>query len=303
MNLIELKEYEPYRTNVPLDADQRKALLEDAHIAISVSPEGNGNYELTPSSYIGALKVGELAVVVRPKIPIARVMFMVAYAMDPRNWRRNSVELEPDIDVLDAIALAFAHHTRQAIRRGLLQGYRSEEAALNTVRGRVRFADQISRRFGVPLPIEVAYEEFTEDIEKNRLLKTAIHLLRHSSMRSLVVRQEVSHLWPAFEAVRLTTHRRDALPEMPYTRLDEHYRPAVELARLIINNSSLELHHGKISGTAFFIDMNKLFERFLYVALRESLGLSDIQWKHEAQLTLERRRPSPYEAGLFLVAA
>ena len=118
-------------------------------------------------------------VVVRPKVPIDRVMFLIAYAMDPTNWQKDP-ELARDDDVLEAIALAFAHRTRQAIQRGLLQGYRREEDALNTVRGRIRFGDQIGRRFGVPLPIEVSFDEYTEDIEKNRLLKTAIHRLGHT---------------------------------------------------------------------------------------------------------------------------
>ena len=33
--------------------------------------------------------------------------------------------------------------------------------------------------------------------------------------------------------------------------------------------------------------MNKVFERFLYVALKEVLGLPEGQWKHEAGLTLD----------------
>ena len=155
------------------------------------------------------------------------------------------------------------------------------------MRGRVRFADQISRRFGIPLPVEVAFDEYTEDIEKNRLLKTAIHRLGHSLIRSPTTRRELRRLRPAFESVRLGSYRRAALPEVAYSRLDEHYRPAVELARLIIENSSLELRRGAVAGAALLIDMNKVFEQFLYVALGEALGLPKRQWKHEESLTLD----------------
>ena len=155
------------------------------------------------------------------------------------------------------------------------------------MRGRVRFGDQISRRFGIPLPIEVAFDEFTEDIEKNRLLKTAIHRLGHTFIRSPATRQELRALRPAFTMVGLGSYRRGALPEVQYSRLDEHYRPAVELARLIIENTSLELFRGKVAGAAFLIDMNKVFEQFLYVALGEALGLPKRQWKHEMSLPLD----------------
>ena len=116
-----------------------------AHIQVLPSPEEEGAYVLRPSSYVGAVNIGDLAVVIRPKIPIDRVMFLIAYSMDPKHWRRNAVELARDDGILEAIIFAFTHHTRQAIHRGLLRGYRGEDDALNTVRGRIRFGDQIQR--------------------------------------------------------------------------------------------------------------------------------------------------------------
>ncbi len=289
MRRIELKEYETHSANVRLEKDQIRALTDVAHVVVTPSPEVAGSYKLTPSSHIGAVNVGDLTVVIRPKIPIDRVMFLIAYAMDPKNWWRDPFEFARDDDVLEAIALAFAHRTRQAIQRGLLQGYRREEDALHTVRGRVRFGDQISRRFGIPLPIEVAFDEFTEDIEKNRLLKTAIHRLGHTFIRSPATRQELRALRPAFAMVGLGSYRpgRSAGgPVQPARRA----LPAGSGAGPPHNreHSSLELFQGKVVGAAFLIDMNKVFEQFLYVALGgEALGLPGRQWKHEQSLTLD----------------
>ena len=286
MQTLELREYQDYFWRDPFSNAQLRA-LGDARIGVTPSPDEDEVYILRPSSWIGTVNVGDIAVVVRPKIPIDRVMFLITYAMGPENWRRESFDLRRAADVVEAIAFAFAHHTRQAIHRGLLQGYRREEDALTTVRGRIRFGDQIGRRFGVPLPIEVAFDEFTEDIEENRLLKTAIHRLGYTFIRSPAARQEVRRLRPAFTTVGLGAYRRGAPPEVRYSRLNEHYRPAVELARLIIEDSSLELFHGDVEGAAFLIDMNKVFERFLYVALREALGLSQRQWRSQAHLDLD----------------
>ena len=286
METLELREYEEYSWRAPLDRAQLRA-LKAANIGVTPSSDVEGAHMLRPSSWVGAVNVGDLAVVVRPKVSMDRVMFLLTYAMDPKHWRRESFGLERDADLLEAIAFAFAHRTRQAIHRGLLQGYRREEDALTAVRGRIRFGDQIGRRFGVPLPIEVAFDEFTEDIEENRLLKTAIHRLGYTFIRSVPARQEVRRLRPAFTTVGIGSYRRGTTPEVRYTRLNGHYRPAVELARLIIENSSLELLHGEVSGATFLIDMNKVFEEFLYVALGEALGLSERQWKRGAGLHLD----------------
>ena len=71
----------------------------------------------------------------RPKIPVHRVMFLMTYALDPKHWRNEAIDVPPDADVLEAVALAFSRRTQQAVHRGLLHGYRREEDALNTVRG------------------------------------------------------------------------------------------------------------------------------------------------------------------------
>ena len=46
-----------------------------------------------------------------------------------------------------------------------------------SVRGRVRIAQQLRRRTGLPLPVEVTYDDFTPDILENRLLRAAIDTL------------------------------------------------------------------------------------------------------------------------------
>ena len=283
---LELMEYQERVWSGYLDPDQLRALAA-AHIDVSPATDRPGAYALRPSSWVGAVNVGDLAVIVRPKIPVNRVMFLITYAMDPRRWRNDTIDLAPDDDVLEAVALAFARRTRQAIGRGLLRGYRREEEALNTVRGRIRFADQIGRRFGLPLPIEVAYDDYTEDIVQNRLLKTAIHRLGHTQIRSEGTRRELRGFRPAFDMVQLGKYAPGAVPEIRYTRLNERYRPAVELARLIIENSSLELFAGSFAGTAFLINMNRVFEQFLYVALGEALGLSQEHWKRGKSLKLD----------------
>ena len=289
---LELTEFQQCVWDAPLDHGQLQALAA-ARISVSPSVDREDAHLLRPSSWVGAVNIGDRSVIVRTKIPVDRVMFLMTYALDPRHWRNEAIDLAPDADVLEAVALAFARRTQQAVHRGLLRGYRREEDALHTVRGQIRFADQVGRRYGLPLPIEVAYDEYTEDIKQNRLLRTAIHRLAHARIRSMTVRQELRRLRSAFDLVHSMTVRqelrrlrsafdlvqlgsypRGAVPEVRYTRLDEHYRPAVELARLIIENSSLELFDGEVAGGSFLIDMNRVFEQFLYVALGEALVVS-----------------------------
>ncbi|MCY3654994.1 MAG: hypothetical protein OXG95_00040 [Chloroflexi bacterium] len=290
---LELREWEPQSVERPLDAEQLDA-LEKADIR--VTPHGGDWYTLRPSSHIGVLTTGDLSVVVRPKIPMDRVMFVLAYALGIWDWARDNTDLDPDADVIEAIVPAFVHHTERAIRRGLRQDYRVEEEALHAVRGRIRFSEQLQRRFAIPLPVEVVYDDFTEDIEENRLLHTAIRLLSRIPVREprgkKDWRKELRGLLPAFAAVGVGSYRRGSVPEVRYHRLNEHYRPAVELARLIIKSASFELRHGEVTAGSFMVDMNDVFERFLRRALRDALGLSEHAWPSDdgpRRLTLDTR--------------
>ena len=130
---IELTEFQQCVWDAPLDHGQLQALAA-AHISVSPSVDREGAHLLRPSSWVGAVNIGDRSVIVRPKILVDRVMFLMTYALDPKHWRNEATDLAPDADVLEAVALAFAHRTQQAVHRGLLRGYRREEDALNTVR-------------------------------------------------------------------------------------------------------------------------------------------------------------------------
>lgn len=286
LELTEGQEKEWYGSLTP---EQFEALKE-AGVQISpldAKPEGFRLTWGTATPRVGAVTVGDAAVIIRPKIPVDRVMFLITYAMDPERWRDRTFPLAPHQDLPEACALSFSHHVQRAIRRGLLRRYRREEDAPYTVRGRIRFGDQIRRRRGLLLPVEVAYDDYTEDIEQNRLLKTALHRLTHARIRQRDIRQKLRSLRPAFDLVQLGSYPRGAVPEISYTRLDQHYRPATELARLIIQNCSLDLFSGNLASMTFLISMSQVFEEFLHVALGEALRLRPEQWRRGAGLRLD----------------
>jgi 5-methylcytosine-specific restriction enzyme subunit McrC len=264
----------------PLERDALIRLLRGAQV--TPTPGATDLYDVRPGSYIGSLSLGDhLQVIVRPKLRVAEVMFLISYALDPSawtdpllHWRDELVALDEHAELYEAIVPSFLRHLNRALSRGVLQGYRVEEDALLTVRGRIRFDEQIRRRLGMPVPIEVSYDEFTEDIEVNRILRAAVNRIARTPLRRREHRQGLRTVDSALERVSLVEYTR-APPAPAFNRLNEHYRGAVELARLILADSSFELRIGDVFSHAFLIDMNKVFERFALVALREALGVDE----------------------------
>jgi 5-methylcytosine-specific restriction enzyme subunit McrC len=177
--------------------------------------------------------------------------------------------------LVEAIIPGFVAQVRRAIQLGVLQGYRTEDEALMTVRGRIRFDEQLRRRFGRVPPVEVRYDDFTEDIEENRLIKAALTRLKGLRIRSEWVRRSLGEFDLLLQPVSLVEYHPGALPQIAYTRLNERYRGAIELARLILRATSFEMRQGAVHASSFLVDMNDVFEDFVVTALREALGVSE----------------------------
>jgi 5-methylcytosine-specific restriction enzyme subunit McrC len=271
MRTLTLPEYQQL-LDVQLDEEDLKAFAPFSPKQLVITPSfSSSGYDLSASSWVGTIKTPGLALVLEPKVTIARLLFLLSYALDPKRWRDIPFDYRPTNSLVEAIIPGFVHQVRRALRQGVHQGYLSRADALNTVRGRIDFAQQLRRRHGRMPPVEVVYDEFTEDILENRVLKAAIHRLGRLQLRSPVSRGALRTLGSAFERVSLVEFDGRRVPEVFYTRLNEHYRPAVELARLILRATSVDLSHGRARSSAFLVDMNKVFESFVAVALREAL--------------------------------
>ena len=290
MRKLDLKEYQPSQPYT-LSAAQRDELRKIVP-SLTIEPvQGRDSaYHITPGSTVGAVEIGDLSVLIRPKIGIPQLLSLACYAMGVFRQRSEMFDFRRDEALPDTLAIALAAAARRAFARGLLHGYRTEEEALYAVRGRIRFDEQIRRRFGIAMPVEVRYDEFTDDITENRLVKAAVARLGEMRLRSSQARRGLGWTAAMLENVSLVEYGPKDVPDVTFDRLNEHYRVVVELSRLILQHSAFEEWRGDVRATGFLMDMNKLFQEFVTVALRESLGLSE-------RVFLEKYIPSLDDEG------
>ncbi len=290
MRRLDLQEYQ---TSCPYDltVEERDALVGVVE-GLTLEPVAgkSSKYTIRPGSSVGAVEIGDLSVLIRPKIGIAKLLSLACYGMGAfRQRERQMFDFEEDVETLpDTLALALAAAARRAFSRGLLHGYLTEEEALQTVRGRIRFDEQLRRRFGLPLPIEVTYDEFTDDILENRLVKSAVHRLGEMRLRSSRARRDLGWVAAMLENVSHSDFAPKDVPEVSFNRLNEHYRIVVELSRLILRHSAFESRRGEVRATGFLMDMTKVFQEFVTVALREELRLSPHSFGEKEIISLDK---------------
>lgn len=297
MRRLTLVEHQTLR-DVTLTVAQRDALQRCVpELAIAPSSGGGRRYHLTPGSWVGSARCGGQVVEVRPKLPLAHVLFLLSFAADPAGWRHGVSFYDQEASFAEAIAGAFLRCLRHATHYGLLHGYRAEEASLPSVRGRLKLSEQMQRHLGRAFPAEVEYDDLTEDRLENRLMKAALAKLCRLPLRSVAVTRQLRRAWAAFERVRLVEYEAKAVPAVFYSRLNERYRPAVELARLILRGASLEVRDGALEAAALFVDMDTVFEEFVVVSLRETLGLTECSFRQGAKWPAGSRRLALDAAG------
>lgn len=279
--MITLAEDDQHGIEVSLDGTVAEQLKKTG--LVQVRPAANGWYRLLPlSRRVGAVHVGGIDVVVTPKVSIARLLFLLGYAIKP-GFRPEDVEGTEEEDLWPAVAETLCRHVERALGRGALQGYVTEEAALPLVRGRIRVADQIARWPGTLLPIEVRYDEYSVDTAENRILRSALRRMLDVPRVPVATAARLRHLDARLDGV-MPLLPGAPLPQWRPTRLNARYHAALRMAALVLRHQSFEVGPGGLPIAAFVVDMATVFENFVGTALREAWAVypGETRLQHEA---------------------
>lgn len=261
-----------------LDRDGRHVSISDAHaealagtLLVEARSERQG-WRLVPTGRVGSVRIGDLQVEIRPKekVGLTRLLFLLGYASDP-GWRPETVLAHRDDDLWPALAESLVRLARTALGPGVLQGYRAVEESLRTVRGRIRIGDQITRRPGLMVPIEVTYDEFTVDIAENQILRTALRWMQGVPRLSDSARAGLGHLDGQLAGVSIIPPGLRP-PEWRPDRRNARYAPALRLAEVVLANCSAETGPAGLPMASFVVDMAKVYEDFVGTALTEALA-------------------------------
>ena len=124
------------------------------------------------------------------RIPVRNLWLLILYASDLfRTIGKNAVSLEENPDDLpDLVAEILARAVEERQRRHLSLGYRSREAPLNRVRGRIDALSTERRQLLARGLVACRFDELTIDTPRNRFVRAALEKIARS-----VRRRELAH--------------------------------------------------------------------------------------------------------------
>jgi 5-methylcytosine-specific restriction enzyme subunit McrC len=293
---------------VELDASDRRlaeklAAGSDGRLIVEEMRTG---IRVSAKSWVGVVRFRDFELRVVPKLAGGNVglIEMIEFASGLSALRRNSSARTLDTSgagLLDLLALLLAEHCEHLLQDGLLADYVERQEDLPVVRGRLLGDQQLIRRYGRVDRVICRFDEHEQDILENRLLAAALRLAADRVTHE-TVRQRVRGLRSIFDAVcepepidvGATRER------LSYNRLNEHYRDAHGIAYLLLGGLGADdlFISGETRCFAFLLDMNRLFERFVYRLVEFCLagaGFRVLYQHSDRSIILDASTAAPYK--------
>ena len=269
---IRLREHE--QREVHLSAQEVAALREVFKSELAIYATGElGRYVVAAGSQVGFVALpGGRTLVIEPKVRIDTLFALLAAVYDPR---REFLREEPQTyttvrGLFELVVRIYAAQVEDLIARGVLHGYRMFTDEPAAVRGRLLVAETLRRRPGLQHRQTCRFSQFTADVPENRILRWTSFCLQPFRYREAALAGRLRRVGRALAGVLLDPTARQLFERLSYHRLNDPYRPALSLARLLLDCLTFSGSAGEEPFLGYLIDMNELFERYVGAVLRRA---------------------------------
>jgi 5-methylcytosine-specific restriction enzyme subunit McrC len=276
LKLIELDEYE--EKLLPKVSKEVAAAINQTGF-ITVEPTFGEESIFRADSKIGIVQVGDIQIKVMPKFPVNNLFYLLGLH-DGIKFESDSVNIEESHNITDLIFESFLRNVIASTSRGLLTGYRRVEETSKILRGRILIGEQLKKRQGQMYPVEVAFDEFTENIPENIELNMAVTKAMKFGNLTPAQHRDFRHLSRRFSEIDTSKSE----PNWTKSRHNIHYWNSLVLADLINSGNGFYEELGGVAVSGFTVDMYRVFEKFLLRELKMRLerhgGVVETKYLH-----------------------
>lgn len=293
MKTLKLKEWSPQEVQLT-SRDLERLLSVPKILTLTPCEPRSGTYRVLPGSVVGTLVWPELRVLIKPKVELENILFLLGFRGSLAEWAQAAFPYEGEWDFLRSIAWAFRAEMERALRYGISRSYKEKAEALAGFRGRLDVARQMAAWQDRPFPAECRYVEYSEDNVLNRVLRAATTRLLAAGGLGFDLVRSLHHIAGELAGAEDVVFAPSRVPNVTFTRLNAQWELAFRLARLILSGEALRDETGTVVGTAFTVDMNTLFEKFVEEVVAEEAWRSGWELKPQFRVRLtERVRMKP----------
>lgn len=272
-------------------------------------------HTIRTTSFVGVLQIGNKSIQVMPKMAlegenrdistaISNLLFMLEYTGKVKIGSISSANLLSDkSSFYEILIFLFASNLLQILKNDFYQEYSLFKENLGYIKGKINFGNHIRLNSISQHKFFVEYDDFNENNILNQTLKLVSSLLLKASrsIQNIRLLQEISFI---LSDVELKTVSVEEVRRVKLNRMTSKYEYALNMCRLFLEKSSIQLATGSIKSFSFLIDMNVLFEEFIATLLRRECrieGVTITSQRPTRPFVLHKIAESDSKTNLFML--
>lgn len=251
------------------------------------------------SHYVGAMQIGDLTIEILPKadrnssFPVWRnaLLDMLRYCKILNIETLGSASLlTKSNSILELYYAYFLEEIDKLLKIGLQKGYQNTERNSTNAKGQIQFAQQIQKNYLHKERFYTRFQDYNYNNLLNQILWKTLNILEqmplsiqlHSKLRI------VKANFPSVESIKISAEH---FKRLRLHRTAAHYKPALDIAELLISRFRPDIRAGNRNLIAVLFDMNLLFEEYIFRQLQ--------QLQH-ANLKVLRQQSKPFWNRRFI---
>lgn len=225
-------------------------------------------------------------------IPIRNIYYMLSYAYQTLNLSEyKQIGLEKFENVKELYAEILSIGIPVLIRGGLSKDYISVEETSNVIKGKIDINSTIKKNTLVNKKVAVVYDEFSENMLLNQIIKATLVYLSRSNKISQKMRRLFYSLLPYFTDVTDVELDLNLWKNVRYNRQDIRYQFIVDVCRylyeqLLFDESSKSQTMKEVQDEQ---RLSSLYEKFVYALFKRetkyNVSRPQIQWSVDDEFT------------------
>ena len=280
-----------YSKNIKLeDCDLGKLhnYLECQHLdaALKVTPNG-----IETNSWVGVIKYKNTHFQILPKLIYTKeynedyddktkeetksnilknLIFMLSYTkkldIKTSNETRLSTAKNPFIEIL---IREYAKSLFECLKRLTPKKYVREEDNINYLKGKIKFTENIRYNSSNQVKFYCEYDEFSENNILNQLflfVSTCLYNISNDSYNKKTLKFIMNY----YSDIKLVRFDRFKVEKIKLSRNQELFRKPFNLAKMFVEQTSVDLSKNKFENITLIWDMNKLFEEFVFEIMKKN---------------------------------
>jgi 5-methylcytosine-specific restriction enzyme subunit McrC len=230
------------------------------------------------NQYVGVIQIGKTQIEVLPKADqidgdetkwrnLLIGMLRVTGGFDIKATSYSDLKIKPN-SILDLYFELFVRELEYLLQVGLIKQYRKKEGNVTALKGNLLFSRHIQQNVIHQERLYVQHTTYDIEHQLHYILLKALRLLQQINSQSALVSRIGSLLlhFPDLQDIKVTPK---TFTQIVFNRKNAHYKKAIEIAEILLLQYHPDLSTGKNNVLALMFDMNKLWEKFVYVSLRK----------------------------------